>query len=119
MNIEEIREYCISMYGVEETFPFDDSTLVFKVLGKIFCLLSLDGDNSMNLKCEPEKAIDLRERYDFVIPGYHMNKTHWNSVFFNKTTNSQLIKEMIDDSYSLVVSSLPKKTRQILAATGK
>lgn len=116
MNIEEIREYCISKKGVEETFPFDDTTLVMKVMNKIFCLLSLEGDNSMNLKCEPEKAIELRERFDFVVPGYHMNKRHWNTVYFTKTLDSNLLRSMIDDSYNLIVEGLPKKKRKILAS---
>ena len=111
MNIEEVREYCLNKKGVTESFPFDDVTLVFKVMNKMFALLALDGDLSINLKCQPEKAIELRERYDFVKPGYHMNKKHWNTVEIYRCTDNKLIREWIDDSYDLVVKSLPKKLR--------
>ena len=109
MNIESLREYCISKKGVTESFPFDDITLVFKVMGKMFALTSLDGDLSVNLKCDPEKAIALREEHDAVLPGYHMSKKHWNTVMIDGTIPTELIKQWIDDSYDLVVSSLTKK----------
>ncbi len=112
MNIEEIRDYCLSKDQVTEGFPFDNTTLVFKVCGKMFALLSLETDHSINLKCEPEKAIELRAKYDFVIPGYHMNKTHWNTVAFVDQVNSELVKQWIDDSYRLIVESLPAKQRE-------
>ncbi len=79
MNAEEIREFCLSMAETTESFPFDDTTLVFKVAGKIFALLNLEGELSINLKCDPELALNLREHYDAVLPGYHMNKKYWNT----------------------------------------
>lgn len=103
MNIESIREYCISKTGAEESFPFSDDTLVFKVKGKIFLLAGLDNDPlQFNVKCNPEKAIELRENYACVIPGYHMNKKHWNTIIVDGSVSNKLLKEWIDDSYSLV-----------------
>ena len=114
MNIEELREYCISKKGVTEGFPFDESTLVFKVSGKMFALTDLVDALSVNLKCDPEKAIALREQYPCVIPGYHMNKQHWNTVIIDGSLNDNLIKEWITHSYELVVKSLTKKQQQEL-----
>ena len=114
MNIEDIREYCLALKGTTESFPFDDVTLVFKVGGKMYALVSLDGDLSINLKCDPEKAIELREQYEAVTPGYHMNKTHWNSIFVDGTISDKLIQQWIFDSYTLVKASLPKKVRDLL-----
>jgi predicted DNA-binding protein (MmcQ/YjbR family) len=111
MNIETLREYCLSKPAVEESFPFDDTTLVFKVGGKIFALFPLNKELSINLKCDTEKAIELREHYPCVIPGYHMSKKHWNTIFINGSVSDKLIKEWIDDSYDLVYQSLPKKVR--------
>ena len=111
MNVEEIREYCISKPGVTEGFPFDDTTLVFKVGGKMFALLSLEDDLSMNLKCDPELAISLREQYPGIIPGYHMNKTHWNTVFTNGVSD-KLLMELIDGSFMLIYNTLPEKKRR-------
>ena len=111
MNIEELRVYCISKKGVTEGFPFDDVTLVFKVGGKMFALTNLDGEPSVNLKCDPEKAVELREQYSEIIPGYHMNKLHWNTVYMNRSLPENLIKELIDLSYGLVLASLPKAKR--------
>ncbi|WP_068475592.1 MmcQ/YjbR family DNA-binding protein [Saccharicrinis aurantiacus] len=108
MNIEALREYCINKKGTTEEFPFDDVTLVFKVMGKMFALTSLDKDLSINLKCDPEKAIELREEYEAIIPGYHMNKKHWNTVQIDGRLKVDLIKELIDHSYNLVVSKLTK-----------
>lgn len=108
MNIEEIRNYCISMKGVVEDFPFDETTLVFKVMGKMFALTDLEGELSINLKCDPEKAIELRELYSCVLPGYHMSKKHWNTIKIDGTVPSPLITEWIDHSYELVVSKLTK-----------
>ncbi len=103
MNIEEIREHCIKKPGTEESFPFGPETLVFKVDGKIYLLLSLDAKPaSFNVKCDPEKAEALRETYSCVIPGYHMNKKHWNTVIVDGTVPGRLLKEWIDDSYDLV-----------------
>ncbi len=109
MDIEEIRAYCISKNGTEESFPFDDTTLVIKVGGKIFILLNLEGDFSMNLKCNPERAIELREANPAIIPGWHMNKKHWNTVVLDGSLPKKLIFEMIDHSYDLVFKSLPAK----------
>ena len=108
MNIETLREYCISKSEVSESFPFDEVTLVFKVCGKMFALLNLSGEVSINLKCNPELAIELRDKYSAVIPGYHMNKTHWNTVIIDGSIPDKLIMEWIDHSYWLVVSQLPK-----------
>lgn len=102
MDIYEIREHCISKPDVSESFPFDNDTLVFKVNGKIFALVSLTGDLTINLKCNPEKAIELREMYSFVEPGYHMNKKHWNTIRVDISVPSELIREWIDHSYLLV-----------------
>ena len=114
MNIEEFRAYCLLKKGVTESFPFDDTTLVMKVLNKMFALANLDGDLSINLKCAPEKALELREQYPAVLPGYHMNKKHWNTVMIDDSIPDALIKEWIDDSYNLVLSKLPKKEREKL-----
>lgn len=115
MNIEEIREYCIKKAGVEEGFPFGESTLVFKVMGKMFLLLSLDENPpSFNVKCEPQKAIDLREKYTAIKPGYHMNKKHWNTVICDGSIPKKTLTESIDHSYDLVIRSLPNKARQLL-----
>lgn len=103
MNIEELRDYALSKAGVEEGFPFGESTLVFKVKGKIFLLAALEADPlQFNVKCDPEKAIEWRERYASVLPGYHMNKKHWNTVLVDGTLSRQELAEMIDDSYDLV-----------------
>lgn len=115
MNFEDFREYCLGKPFVSEGFPFDQSTLVFKVGGKMFALVDIDVFDSVNLKSDPEKAIDLRETYSGIIPGYHMNKKHWNTVMINSDVSDQLLKEMIDDSYQLVYLSLPKKMRDELA----
>ena len=112
MNIEELREYCLSKKAATECFPFDEVTLVFKIGGKIFALTNLDGDLSINLKCDPEKAIELREEYPAVKPGYHMNKRLWNTIEMDASIGDQLIKTWIDDSYDLVVASLTKKQRE-------
>lgn len=114
MNVENVREYCLKKKAVTESFPFDDTTLVFKVVDKIFALLSLDYPHSINLKCDPQKAIELREYYDEIKPGYHMNKTHWNTVELTGTLNDKLIKELIDHSYDLVAFKLPKKIKEQL-----
>jgi len=102
MNIEQVREYCISKEGMEETFPFGNDTLVFKVKGKMFALLSLDKGTSINLKCDPERAIQLREEHEEITPGWHMNKKHWNTVNYSSNLPDNLVKELIDHSYDLV-----------------
>ncbi len=103
MNIEILREYCISKKGATESFPFGEDTLVFKVNEKIFALVNLDGDLSINLKCDPVLAIELRERYSSVNSGYHMNKKHWNTVLINGSVPDKEIFLWIDHSYDLVV----------------
>ncbi len=109
MNVEEVRSYCLSKNGAEESFPFDEETLVIKVMNKIFALISLKDGSEINLKCNPVKAIELRERYVEIVPGWHMNKKHWNTVAFNQTLPDEFLKELIDHSYTLVVKSLPKR----------
>ena len=111
MHIEELREYCLSKNGSTEDFPFDDKKLVFKVKGKMFALTSVTTFESVNLKCDPEKAIELRIDYSGIIPGFHMNKKHWNTVKVNEDVSDEKIKYLIDHSYDLVVKSLTKKLR--------
>jgi predicted DNA-binding protein (MmcQ/YjbR family) len=111
VNIENFREYCLAKKEVAETFPFDENTMVMKVAGKMFALTDLVDSFRMNIKCDPEKAIERRERYASVIPGYHMNKTHWNTVFIDGTIPDKTLYEWIDESYDLVVKSIPKKLR--------
>jgi len=105
MNIETIREYCISKRGATESLPFGDDTLVFKAGEKIFALANLDGDLSINLKCDPALAIELRERYSSVTPGYHMNKKHWNTIYLDGTIPDKEVFSWIDHSYELVMKN--------------
>lgn len=112
MNTEVLRNYCLSRKGATEEFPFDEFTLVFKVGNRMFALLSLSGELSINLKCDPEKAIELREEYSAVQPGYHMNKQHWNTVYIDGTIPSAMIFEWIDHSYDLVFQKLPTAERK-------
>jgi predicted DNA-binding protein (MmcQ/YjbR family) len=114
MNIEDFREYCLSKNGVSESFPFDETTLVFKVMDKMFALTDTEDDFSINLKCEPEKAIELRERYPAVKPGYHMSKKHWNTVIIDGSVDDEILYKWIDDSYNLIVSKLTKTLRESL-----
>ena len=110
MDIETLREYCLVKNQVEEGFPFGESTLVFKVRGKIFLLAGLDEPVlQFNVKCDPEKAIEWRERFSSILPGYHMNKKMWNTVIVDGSVPGKILREMIDDSYRLVVASLSKK----------
>lgn len=113
MNLETYYEYCLSKKGVTEHFPFDEDTLVFKVGGKMFALSSLlqweKGSPSMNLKCDPERAQELRAEYDAIQPGFHMSKIHWNTIAVNQDVPNTLLKELIDHSYDLVFKSLAKK----------
>lgn len=102
MNIEELREFCLSFPGTSEAFPFDETTLVFKVKEKMFALTDLEGPLSVNLKCDPELALELRERYTAVRSGYHMNKKHWNTVDVDGSVSDALLKEWIEMSYNLV-----------------
>jgi predicted DNA-binding protein (MmcQ/YjbR family) len=116
MNIEEIREYCLEKKGVSECFPFDETTLVFKVMGKMFCLTNLDGEPGLLLKNRPEIVLEMREQYSCVLPGYHMNKTHWNLVLLDYSVSNNLLKQWVDESYDLVVEGLPRKNRDELKA---
>lgn len=115
MNIEEFYAYCLQKKGVSEQFPFDEHTLVFKVGSKIFALADITDFKSINLKCNPERAIELREQYTAVQPGYHMNKKYWNTVLLFSDLDDNLLKELIDHSYQLVLSSLSKKIRDEIA----
>lgn len=114
MHIEQFRLNCLAKKGVEETLPFGPDTLVFKVMGKMFALISISAPNSCNLKCEVERAIDLRNQFNAVKPGYHMNKQHWNTIDFNMDVSDKLLEELITHSYDLVVSGLTKKLQQTL-----
>jgi len=114
MNIEDLHSYCMQKPGATEEFPFGDQTLVFKVGGKIFLLAGLEEGNSFNAKCDPERAVELREDHPEIIPGYHMNKKHWNTVFINGGLKLDLLREIIDNSYDLVFKSLPKSTQELL-----
>lgn len=112
MHIEEFRSFCLSLKGVKDGFPFGPDTLVFKVMGKIFCLAGLDNQPlQFNVKCNPEKAIELREEYSGVIPGYHMNKQHWNTVVMDGSFSDEQARQWIVDSYNLIAESLPKKLK--------
>lgn len=114
MNVEELRDYCIKKQKVSESFPFDADTLVFKVMGKMFALLPLEKSSIVVLKCNPNKAIELRELYSEIQGAYHMNKTHWNQIVIDGDVPVKLILELVDHSYDLVVSKLPKKDRESL-----
>jgi len=119
MHIEQLRDFCIAKKGVTEHFPFDDFTLVFKVMHKMFALISLNdwekGEQKINLKCDPDKSEELRAEYEGINPGWHMNKKHWNTVFLNSSDISDdLARELISHSYNLVVSGLTKKVKKEL-----
>ena len=112
MNIEEYREYCLSKPGVTEGFPFGPDTLVLRVGGKIFTIAGMENFERVNLKCNPERALELREEFSGIIPGYHMNKQHWNTVYVNGSVPQKLVRELIDHSYDLVFKSLPIAKRE-------
>jgi predicted DNA-binding protein (MmcQ/YjbR family) len=114
VNIESFRAYCLSKQGVTEEFPFDSQTLVFKVMGKMFALADVDLFESVNLKCDPDRALELRERHPEIMPGYHMNKKHWNTVAMEGALPDKLIRELIDHSYELVVAKLPTRLKNEL-----
>ena len=115
MNIEEFHAYCMSKKAVEETFPFDDVTLVFKVMGKVFAITGLDNEVfEVNLKCDPEYAAELREQYEEIRPGFHMNKKHWNTVRFEENLDYKFLCHLIDHSYDMVVKGLKKADKEIL-----
>jgi len=112
LGIEEIREYCLKKKATSEGFPFNEDVLVFKVMGKMFLLTSLEQGDRINLKCDPELAVELREKYDCVIPGYHMNKQQWNTVILDGSVHKSTILEWIDHSYQQVVATFTKKMKK-------
>ena len=116
VHIEQLRDYCITKKGVTEHFPFDDVTLVFKVMNKMFLLTGIDaweqGETKMNVKCDPEWSLELRGEYDSINPGWHMNKKHWNTVTLNSDVSDQFAFELIDHSYDLIIKSLSKKVQE-------
>lgn len=115
MNIEEFRIFCLSKKGVTEGLPFDDNILVFKVMGKMFALTNINSDQfTVNLKCDPDKSIELREEFPEVQPGYHMNKKHWNTVSFDESLSDDFLEKLINHSYDLVVKKLKKADREFL-----
>lgn len=115
MNIEELRDYCLSLPAVTEHFPFDEVTLVFKVKDKMFALIPLDNPQAqIALKCDPERAIALREEYSAIVPAWHFNKKHWNTVLMDASLSGSFVCELIKHSYDLVVAGLPKKLRDEL-----
>ncbi|PYJ50622.1 MAG: MmcQ-like protein [Verrucomicrobia bacterium] len=112
MDLEEFREYCLAKGGVTEGTPFGETVLVFKVAGKIFALAALDEiPATVNLKCDPDVALELRDRYEQIQPGYHMNKKHWNTVEISSGVPEAELRKMIDHSYDLIVKSLPKAAK--------
>ncbi len=118
MNIEELRDYCISKPAVTETFPFDEDTLVFKVAGKMFLLTDLVDAFSMNVKNTPEKVLELMEQFPDVLPGYHMNKKYWVTVMINGSIADTLLKQWIDESYNLVISGFSRKEKLLYTEMG-
>lgn len=117
MDIEQFREYCLAKKGVTEGFPFGETTLVLRVMGKIFALTGLEGEDfKVNLKCEPDHALELREQHPEVQPGFHMNKKHWNTVDFEGGLEESLLRMLVDHSYDQVVLTLKKAEREALAA---
>lgn len=120
MNIQEFRAYCFTKPACTEDFPFDENSLCLRVGGKIFCIASIDAiPLKVNLKCDPEKAIELREKFDAIIPGFHMNKKHWNTVILDGSLDLDLIKSLIDESYDLIFASLKKSERESIIKTDK
>lgn len=114
MNIEEYREYCLVKKGVTESFPFDNNTLVFKVMGKMFALSDINTFVFINLKCDPERAIELREEHEGIKAGYHMSKKHWNSCYIESDLSDTLLYELIDHSYNLIVNKLTRTLKEEL-----
>ena len=115
MKKESLEKHLLSLTGAQECYPFGPEPMVFKVMNKMFALTDVTLFTSINLKCDPERAVELREQYPAVQPGYHMNKKHWNTVLIDGTIGDKLITEWIDHSYDLIVASLPKKLREELA----
>jgi predicted DNA-binding protein (MmcQ/YjbR family) len=114
VNLESYRQYCLSKKGVTEEFPFDNETLVFKVMGKMFALTNVEDFSSINLKADPEMAVELREKYPSVKPGYHMNKKHWITVMMDGSIPDKMVSQWIENSYQLVVSALTKSQKVAL-----
>ncbi|MFD2201586.1 MmcQ/YjbR family DNA-binding protein [Shivajiella indica] len=115
MNISFFRDYCLNKPGASEDTPFDEDTLCFKVGGKIFAIIDIVDFKSVNLKCDPEWAMELREEFVGIMPGYHMNKKHWNTVLFDGSVSDKLILNLVDHSYDLVLNSIPKSKRDNLS----
>lgn len=115
MHLDSLLQFTATLPGTEDSFPFDAKTLVLKVGGKMYLLVDAENPTQMNLKCDPERAIELRERYDGIQPGYHMNKKHWNTVDLQGSVDEKLIFELVKHSYELVFASLPKKIRDEFA----
>lgn len=118
MNIEEYRDYCLAKPGVTEGFPFDEKVLVFKVMGKMFALTDVEEFDGVNLKCDPDKAIELRETNPGITPGFHMHKSYWNTVATDGSVGDRLFYELIDHSYEMVASGLTRKLKAELTALG-
>ena len=114
MDIERFRDFCLALPHTEESLPFDENALVFKVMGKIFAITNIEKWDMVVVKCDPHQAIELRETYDFVKPGYHTNKKHWNSIMIDDALSDSLLEKWVLDSYNLVVASLPAKTRKLM-----
>ncbi len=114
MNIEQLREFCLSLKGSSEGFPFNETVMVFKVMGKIFLLTNLEGDFRITIKNDPEKIIQMREEYPAVIPGYHVSKKYWNTVEMDGSIKDQILREWITESYESVAASLSKKLKEEL-----
>ncbi|QCK16055.1 MmcQ/YjbR family DNA-binding protein [Mangrovivirga cuniculi] len=111
MNIEDLRAYCLSLPHTSEDMPFGEDVLAFRVYGKIFALTDISEFKSINLKCDPERALELRERYEFVKPGYHMNKKHWNTVEMSPDCSDTFLKDLVNHSYDCVYKTLPKNLK--------
>lgn len=114
MDLETVREYCLKKKGVTESLPFGEDTPVYKVMSKIFLIANINPPVSINIKCDPEKAVELREHYSAVTPGYHMNKMHWNTILLENNIPNKYILEWIDDSYNLIVDGLKKLEKEKL-----
>lgn len=120
MNLTDLREYCLAKPGVTESLPFDENVLVFKVMGKMFLLTDINWEEkTVNLKCDPDYALELRGEYAAVRPGYHMNKKYWNTVDAEGELDDDFLRRLIDHSYDEVVKGLPKKVQAELRETGK
>lgn len=120
MDVADIRSYCLAKPGTSDDMPFDDTVIVARVLGKIFAFLPLDTiPTVIALKCDPERAVELRERYEAIRPGFHLNKKHWNSITCDGSVPASMIRELIDHSYDLVAKGLSKRQRDELAVLGE